>query len=425
MKIYPVVNKKVKELKFYPFNPRKMDYKTYESLKRSIEEFGLVQPLVINKDNEVIGGNQRLNALLDLGVEEVPCIVVDFDKSKEKSLNLALNRIVGEWNLDLLYSFIEEIEMDDLKLTGFDIPELIDINPEVGNKLAEVEIKEKNEELEQRVLEEYQSDVRVQGRSYVKENGEVVEIRSAEDLDTKLTKKEKAEYLQKFDQFNLFKFNPPLKDELGIPIIMRDDRIRIEDINELIPFDDKLRHGWAHFFSEDITFESVWRRPIQYIRRFKEFRGILEPNFSPYGDYPIPLLLYNIYRNRWLGAFYQSKGIKVIPCVVWNYPELYQYHFRGYEKGCIVAFSTIGWDRDEITKKQTIEGYKEMIKVLKPRGIISYGKRVPGLDVDKHFELWSSSEEIKRIKKFHEKRRKKQCQKHQQVEEEKNQLDQP
>jgi len=120
--------RKVKDLKFYPGNPRKMDKKTLEKLRRSIREFGIVEPLVINKDNQVIGGNQRLKAIREEKIEEVPVVIVDLDKNKEKSLNLALNKIAGEWDEELLKSFIDDLDDDSLGLAGFD-------NVEVGNLL--------------------------------------------------------------------------------------------------------------------------------------------------------------------------------------------------------------------------------------------------------------------------------------------------
>ena len=125
--------RKTDELKFYPGNPRKMDRKEMEKLKKSISEFGLVDPLIVNKDNEVIGGNQRLKVIKTLGIKEVDVVVVDLPKSKEKALNIALNRISGEFDEGLLKNFIDDIEPLDLKLTGLDDKEisLLDDNVEV------------------------------------------------------------------------------------------------------------------------------------------------------------------------------------------------------------------------------------------------------------------------------------------------------
>ena len=81
------------------YNPRK-DLKPndeeYIKIKNSIENFGFVSPLVINKDMTVIGGHQRLKVLIELGYTEIECIVVDLDKTSEKALNIALNKIQGD-----------------------------------------------------------------------------------------------------------------------------------------------------------------------------------------------------------------------------------------------------------------------------------------------------------------------------------------
>ena len=79
------------------YNPRrdlKPGDKDYEKLKRSIEEFGFVEPVVWNQATGfVVGGHQRLKVLLDMGETEIDCVVVDLEPEKEKASNLALNRI--------------------------------------------------------------------------------------------------------------------------------------------------------------------------------------------------------------------------------------------------------------------------------------------------------------------------------------------
>jgi len=130
-----IEKRKVSDLKFYPGNPRFMSFSEKEKLKRSIQEFGCVDPLIINKNNEVIGGNQRLEILQELGIDEIDCIIIDLSKSKEKALNLALNKIQGEFDAELLKRFIEDIEPVDLELTGFgeDEIEKIELNIDFDN----------------------------------------------------------------------------------------------------------------------------------------------------------------------------------------------------------------------------------------------------------------------------------------------------
>ena len=112
------------------YNPRK-DLKPgdaeYEKLKRSIEQFGYVEPVIWNKTTGfVVGGHQRLKVLLDMGITEVECVVVELDAEKEKALNIALNKISGEWDKDKLALLIADLQGADfdVSLTGFEPAEI-------------------------------------------------------------------------------------------------------------------------------------------------------------------------------------------------------------------------------------------------------------------------------------------------------------
>lgn len=116
--------RKIEKLKYYPGNPRKISGEMLENLKKSIKEFGMVDPLIINKDNEVIGGNQRLRAAIEEGLAEVPVVTINLTKEKERALNLALNKIQGEWDNGLLVNFVKELSKEEINLTGFTESEL-------------------------------------------------------------------------------------------------------------------------------------------------------------------------------------------------------------------------------------------------------------------------------------------------------------
>lgn len=112
------------------YNPRK-DLKPgdpeYEKLKRSIEQFGYVEPVIWNKTtSHVVGGHQRLKVLLDMGITEVECVVIEMDEDKEKALNIALNKISGDWDKDKLALLIADLQGTDfdVSLTGFEPAEL-------------------------------------------------------------------------------------------------------------------------------------------------------------------------------------------------------------------------------------------------------------------------------------------------------------
>jgi len=115
------------------YNPRK-DLKPgdaeYEKLKRSIEQFGYVEPVIWNKTTgRVVGGHQRLKVLMDMGITEVECVVVEMDESQEKALNIALNKISGDWDKDKLALLIADLQGTDfdVSLTGFEPAEIDDL----------------------------------------------------------------------------------------------------------------------------------------------------------------------------------------------------------------------------------------------------------------------------------------------------------
>ena len=121
---------KVERLLPADYNPRK-DLKPgdaeYEKLKRSIEQFGYVEPVIWNKTTgRVVGGHQRLKVLLDMGITEVECVVVEMDEEKEKALNIALNKISGEWDKDKLALLISDLQGTDfdVSITGFEPAEI-------------------------------------------------------------------------------------------------------------------------------------------------------------------------------------------------------------------------------------------------------------------------------------------------------------
>ena len=134
----------VEALRPASYNPRKKlkaGDKEYEKIKSSILEFGYVEPIIVNHDMTVIGGHQRLTVLKDLGYSEVQCVVVEIrDENKVKALNIALNKITGVWNEQLLADLITDLQAANfnIEFTGFEAPEIEQLFSKVHNK----EIKE-------------------------------------------------------------------------------------------------------------------------------------------------------------------------------------------------------------------------------------------------------------------------------------------
>lgn len=114
----------LKELHPALYNPRvdlQPEDLEYQQIKRSIEEFGYVDPVIINSDNTIIGGHQRVKVLQEMGYSTIDVIQVDLDKVKEKALNVALNKIEGKWEPQKLDSILQDLKglEFDISITGF------------------------------------------------------------------------------------------------------------------------------------------------------------------------------------------------------------------------------------------------------------------------------------------------------------------
>lgn len=125
-----IEKKNVAELLPAEYNPRKNlkpGDAEYEKLKRSITEFGYVEPVIWNQTTgRVVGGHQRLKILQDMGMTEIDCVIIEVSEEKEKALNIALNKISGDWDTDKLALLIADLQGSDfdVSLTGFEPAEI-------------------------------------------------------------------------------------------------------------------------------------------------------------------------------------------------------------------------------------------------------------------------------------------------------------
>jgi len=127
----PILKKiPIEKLNPAPYHPRE-DLQTgnpaYEKLLSSVEEFGYVELVIWNeRTGNIVGGHQRFKVLKSLGYEEIDCVVVDLDDLREKTLNVAMNKISGEWDVPRLTDLVRNIEDGGMRyeLTGFTRGEL-------------------------------------------------------------------------------------------------------------------------------------------------------------------------------------------------------------------------------------------------------------------------------------------------------------
>ena len=137
----------IAQLKFSDYNPRSMNAHDFEALKRSLREFGWVEPVVVNtfpgRENVIVGGHQRVRAAQALGTPAVPVVFIHVPPAQEKLLNLALNRISGQWDEERLSELIRLISEEtdgDIFLSGFTDQELSALLSEgLANKRREVD----------------------------------------------------------------------------------------------------------------------------------------------------------------------------------------------------------------------------------------------------------------------------------------------
>ena len=170
----------------------------------------------------------------------------------------------------------------------------------------------------------------------------------------------------------------PSDNELGIPCLahvpvkrvplwLAPYRMRIR-ANE--PLDD----GAVHFFLDDYRFETVWSRPHKALQALAPYTTLLSPDFSLYRDWPLMLQMWNVYRNRWCGAFWMSQGFTVIPTVSWSTGASYEFCFLGLPRRSVVAVSVVGVRLDDPLEGYLFrEGFREMVRRLEPTVVLSYG----------------------------------------------------
>ena len=147
---------KIAKLNEAPYNPRvKLEpgMPEWEKLKRSIEEFGNVEPIVWNKrTGNVVGGHQRLAVLKSMGYKSVPCSVVDLDETDEKLLNVALNKIKGHWDYDKLEAILRDFDYEVAAASGFSEEEIAVILANNSDLMDDEDYGEWDDEPEDQII---------------------------------------------------------------------------------------------------------------------------------------------------------------------------------------------------------------------------------------------------------------------------------
>jgi len=164
--------------------------------------------------------------------------------------------------------------------------------------------------------------------------------------------------------------------EYNIPVIQ--PVFEMPEIDNWLEFEkakklrNKPKKTGVHFFEYDFKFECCWNFPDRYADVLSHYDAIITPDFSYYIDFPKALRIFNKYRMHWISAYWQEKGLTVIPLIRVGKEEDWDWCFDGYPVGSIVAMSTVGSGKSEEAQDLAEKCYNEVLKRLQPKEILMY-----------------------------------------------------
>ena len=172
---------------------------------------------------------------------------------------------------------------------------------------------------------------------------------------------------------------------------------------KMIPFNMAKGHADAeacvHFFIDDYQFERVWRSPQRYAMMLKPFHSVCTPDFSLYIDMPMAMKIWNVYRSRTIGAYWQKQGLNVVPTLQWAEPRTFSFCFDGIPLGSTVAVSTLGAAKGRLSRQLWTAGMAEAIRRLQPSTVLLYGSPIE-FDFGNINVIHYENETIKRLRSY-------------------------
>lgn len=153
----------------------------------------------------------------------------------------------------------------------------------------------------------------------------------------------------------------------------------------------------VHFFLPDYRFQQVWNNPDKYLPIFEQYKAILSPDFSVYTNMPRAMQIFNVYRMAFLSAYYQSKGIRVIPSLTWGDENTYDFCFDWVPHGSAVCISSVGCMQNKESTRLFLKGMEKALEVVEPAQVILYGKATK--------EVYDLFPELVRVPSFMEERK--------------------
>lgn len=128
----------------------------------------------------------------------------------------------------------------------------------------------------------------------------------------------------------------------------------------------------VHFFVDDYRFEGIYNHPAKSLKKYSQYAFLLSPDFSTYAEMNLWRQIENVAKNRWCGAYWQIRGLNVIPTTSWSTIRSYDFCFDGVEENSIVSVGMIGCKRNN--KLNFMRGYNAMLDIINPKAVICLGK---------------------------------------------------
>ena len=168
----------------------------------------------------------------------------------------------------------------------------------------------------------------------------------------------------------------------GIPLIRKQD-IPLDNIRLIACSDtrtndnDVNKLNGVHFFVDDYRFKGIYDHPERSLNKYSQYAFLLTPDFSTYSEMDLWRQLESVAMNRWCGAYWQSKGLIVIPTISWSTPRSYDFCFDGVEHNAIVAIGMIGCKKNHLG---FMRGYNAMLERISPATILCLGTPFPEME---------------------------------------------
>ena len=170
----------------------------------------------------------------------------------------------------------------------------------------------------------------------------------------------------------------PGEGKWGIPLV-RKQEIPLDGVgllactNMTFPDHENFDLG-IHHFVDDYRFDGVYEHPEKSLRLYRQYRFVCTPDCSVYGDMQPWRQLESVARSRWVGAYWQRKGLVVVPTVSWDAWPSFEFCFSGIKEGCVVAVATYACRQ---SRSGFLRGYAEMLRRVRPEAVICYGDPIP------------------------------------------------